>query len=96
MAGGFLIGLCTVPCSGAVYLGVISLLATQSSRMVGYSYLVLDNVIFIVPLLVILAGAACRPALRNLVRWNAHYHERVRLVLGGGVVGMGLLILATV
>lgn len=96
LVGGFLIGLCTVPCSGAVYLGVVSLLATQSSRMVGYAYLVLYNVIFIVPLLLILAGAASTPALRNLVRWNARYHERVRLVLGGGVVGMGLLILATV
>ncbi len=27
--GGFLIGLCTVPCSGAVYLAVLSLLALQ-------------------------------------------------------------------
>lgn len=96
LAGGFLIGLCTVPCSGAVYLGVLSLLAAQESRAMGYGYLLLYNVIFVLPLVAILAAAAARPALRRLTRWNARNHERVKLVLGGGVVGMGLLILATV
>lgn len=96
LAAGFLIGLCTVPCSGAVYLGVLSLLAGQPSRAMGFGYLLLYNVVFVLPLAAILAAAAARPALRRLTRWNALYRERVRLVLGGGVVGMGLLILATV
>lgn len=96
IAGGFLIGLCTVPCSGAVYLGVLSLLALQPSALVGYSYLVLYNLIFIMPLVVILIVAAARPTLNRLAHWNLHHREWVRLVLGGGVVVMGLLILATV
>src|SRR3990170_3732388 len=36
VVGGFLIGLCTVPCSGAVYLAVLSLLSMQSSALVGF------------------------------------------------------------
>ena len=96
IVGGFLIGLCTVPCSGAVYLGVLSLLALQPTALMGYSYLVLYNVVFILPLVVILIAASSRPALVRLARWNLHHKEWVRLVLGGGVVGMGLLILATV
>lgn len=94
--GGVLIGLCTVPCSGAVYLGVLSLLALQETAIVGYGYLVLYNVIFVLPLVVILAAATARPTLRRLSHWNLHYKEWVRLVLGGSVVLMGLLILATV
>ncbi len=94
--GGFLIGLCTVPCSGAVYLGVLSLLALQPSALVGYSYLVLYNLIFVLPLVVILIAASARPTLNRLAHWNLHHKEWVRLALGGGVVVMGLLILATV
>ncbi|GIK64384.1 MAG: electron transporter [Chloroflexota bacterium] len=96
VVGGFLIGLCTVPCSGAVYLAVLSLLALQSSALLGYAYLVLYNVVFIMPLIVILAVASSRPSLNRLAHWNFHHKEWVRLVLGSGVVLMGLLILATV
>jgi cytochrome c biogenesis protein CcdA len=96
IVGGFLIGLCTVPCSGAVYLGVLSLLALQPTALQGYSYLVLYNVVFILPLVVILIAASARPTLNRLAHWNLHHKEWVRLVMGGGVVAMGLLILATV
>ena len=96
IVGGFLIGLCTVPCSGAVYLGVLSLLALQPTTLLGYSYLLLYNVVFILPLVVILIAASSRPTLVRLARWNLHHKEWVRLALGSGVVTMGLLILATV
>lgn len=94
--GGFLIGLCTVPCSGAVYLAVLSLLALQPSALLGYSYLVLYNLIFVLPLVVILLAASARPTLNRLAHWNLHHKEWVRLALGSGVVVMGLVILATV
>jgi cytochrome c biogenesis protein CcdA len=94
--GGFLIGLCTVPCSGAVYLGVLSLLALQPSALLGYGYLVLYNLIFVLPLVIILIAASARPTLNRLAHWNLQHKEWVRLALGGGVVVMGLLILATV
>lgn len=96
VGGGVLIGLCTVPCSGAVYLGVLSLLALQPSAMLGYSYLVLYNLIFVLPLVFILAAATARPTLRHLARWNLYHKEWVRLALGGGVVAMGLAILAVI
>jgi cytochrome c-type biogenesis protein len=64
--------------------------------MLGYGYLVLYNVIFILPLVVILILASARPTLSRLAHWNLHHKEWVRLVLGGGVVVMGLIILATV
>jgi cytochrome c-type biogenesis protein len=96
IVGGFLIGLCTVPCSGAVYLGVLSLLALQPTKMLGFGYLLLYNIIFILPLVVILILASARPTLSRLAHWNLHHKEWVRLALGAGVVIMGLIILATV
>ena len=96
IVGGFLIGLCTVPCSGAVYLAVLSLLAMQSSALVGFGYLVLYNLMFILPLVALLSAASARPTLNKLAHWNLHHKEWVRLALGSGVVIMGILILATV
>jgi cytochrome c biogenesis protein CcdA len=96
IVGGFLIGLCTVPCSGAVYLAVLSLLSMQSSALVGFGYLVLYNLMFILPLVVLLIAASARPTLNKLAHWNLHHKEWVRLALGAGVTGMGILILATV
>lgn len=96
IVGGFLIGLCTVPCSGAVYLAVLSLLSLQSSAFVGFAYLILYNLMFILPLVVLLIAASARPTLNQLAHWNLHHKEWVRLALGASVVGMGLLILATV
>jgi cytochrome c biogenesis protein CcdA len=96
ITGGFFIGLCTVPCSGAVYLGVLSLLALQPTALLGYSYLVLYNVIFVLPLVALLLAASARPTLNRLAHWNLHHKEWIRLALGGSVVVMGLLILATV
>jgi cytochrome c biogenesis protein CcdA len=93
--GGFLIGLCTVPCSGAVYLAVLALLSTQPTAT-AFGYLVLYNLMFIIPLVVVLLAASARPTLNRLARWNLHHKEWVRLALGSGVVVMGLAILATV
>ena len=96
VVGGFLIGLCTVPCSGAVYLGVLSLLALQPTALLGYGYLVLYNVVFVLPLVIILIAASARPTLNRLAHWNLHHKEWVRLALGGSVVVMGLAILVMV
>ena len=96
VAGGFFIGLCTIPCSGAVYLGILSLLSLQPSAWLGYGYLVLYNVAFVLPLIAILVLASARPALNRLSHWNLHHKEGVRLAMGSGVILMGLLILATV
>lgn len=96
LLGGVLIGLCTVPCSGAVYLAILSLISLQTSRAVGFGYLVLYNVVFVLPLVLILVAATTRPSLRVVTTWNRLHHRGVRLVLGVGVVLGGLAILATV
>ncbi|MBE0410086.1 MAG: hypothetical protein IBX69_10185 [Anaerolineales bacterium] len=96
IGGGFLIGLCTVPCSGAVYLGVLSLLALQPTALLGYGYLVLYNLVFVMPLIFILIAASSRPTINRLAHWNLHHKDWVRLGLGSGVIVMGLIILATI
>jgi cytochrome c biogenesis protein CcdA len=93
---GFLIGLCTVPCRGAVYLGVLSLLALQPAALLGYGYLLFYDLIFVLGFVVILFVACARPTLNRLAGWNLQQKEWVRLALGGRIVAMRQLILAAV
>lgn len=89
-------GAAQVITSGAVYLGVLSLLALRPSALLGYGYLVLYNLVFVLPLVVLLIAASARPTLRHLAHWNLHHKEWVRLTLGSAVAVMGLLLLVTV
>lgn len=92
---GALVSLCTVPCSGAVYIAIVSLLALQTSFALSYGYLLIYNAMFILPLVAILFLASSRAGLNRMGRWNLHHRNSVQLVLGGGVVALGLAILAT-
>jgi len=96
VGGGVLIGLCTLPCSGALYLAVLSLLAAQPSALAGFGYLVLYNAMYVLPLVGILLLASARPTLNRLAHWNQHHRQHLRLGLGSGVVLMGFVILWTV
>jgi cytochrome c biogenesis protein CcdA len=92
---GVLIGLCTVPCSGAIYLGVLGLLASQATFAQGLGYLVLYNLLFVLPLVAMLAVAGSRPVFNQLGRWQLHHRGELKLGLGIGAVGLGLVLLAT-
>lgn len=85
-----------LPCRGAVYLAVLALLTAQPSASTGFAYLLLYNLMFILPLVAVLIMTSSRPTLNWLAHWNLHYKEWVRLALGSAVVVMGLFILATV
>jgi cytochrome c biogenesis protein CcdA len=93
---GVLVGLCTVPCSGAIYLAVLALLAAQATRLEGSAYLVIYNLAFVVPLVVILVAASSRPLLNRLGHWQLHHRGGLRLALGTLTVLLGLGILLVV
>ncbi len=94
--GGVLIGLCTVPCSGAVYLGVVALLGASGTVGAGLGGLVLYNLAYITPLVVLLVLAS-RPGLIRVVnRWHLEHASGTRLVLAIVVLALGFAILLTV
>lgn len=92
VAGG-VIGLCTVPCSGSVYLATVALLSQQATYLSGILYLGLYNLMFVTPLLLLLALASARPTYRLLGRAQLRARGTLKLLLGGATVGVGLLTL---
>ncbi|HEY6058810.1 MAG TPA: cytochrome c biogenesis protein CcdA [Candidatus Limnocylindrales bacterium] len=94
LLAGVLVGICTVPCSGSVYLSIISVLHASGGGPVGLALLVLYNVAFIMPLLLFLLFVSNRRVLGALGRWNRTNGAVVKTALALGVVAMsfGLLL----
>lgn len=93
---GVLVGLCTVPCSGAIYLAVLALLATQATVISGLAYLVLYNLVFVLPLVVVLVLASSRPMYQQLARWQLHNRASLKLATAFTAIGVGLVTLLVV
>ena len=93
LLAGVLVGICTVPCSGAIYLDIIAVLRASGGGVVGLALLVLYNIAFIMPLLLFLLLVSNRRVLGTLGRWNKQNGTVVKTVLALGVILMsfGLL-----
>lgn len=94
LALGALTGLCEFPCTGGPYLMVLGLLHDQSTYYAGAGYLVLYNLIFVLPLALILLIASDQTLLGKVQAWQQG--ERRLMRWGGGVamVGLGAFIFA--
>ncbi len=91
--GGVLIGTCTIPCGGAMYLAVASLIGSLPSKTYAYSLLLTYNLSFILPLVLLVAVSGSRTVLRELSRLHITQRGKVKLGLGLFVVLVGLFAL---
>ncbi len=96
LGGGVLIGLCTVPCSGAVYLGVVALLSASGTVAAGLGGLALYNLAYITPLVGLLVLASRPGLIRVINRWHLEHAGGTKLVLALVVLALGFAILLTV
>ncbi|MFQ5408784.1 MAG: cytochrome c biogenesis CcdA family protein [Anaerolineales bacterium] len=96
VAAGLLVGLCTFPCSGGIYVSIITLLNAKTTLAWGVSYLALYNVLFVLPLIAILLVVGNRPAAKAWARWEREHALRIRLWYGGAMVAAGAGMLAWV
>lgn len=94
IALGGLVGVCEFPCSGGPYLMVLGLLHDQATYYMGVGYLLLYNVIFVLPLVLILLVASNASLLGRVQRWQQDKRRAMRLGGGGAMVALGLLIFA--
>ncbi|MBI2612384.1 hypothetical protein HYW59_01040 [Candidatus Kaiserbacteria bacterium] len=90
---GLLVGLCQFPCMGGPYLMVIGLLHDSGSYVVGIGYLVLYNVILILPLAAVLYLAANKEVVDNMQNWRKTNISAVRLWSGIAMVLLGIIVL---
>ena len=95
LLAGVLVGICTVPCSGAIYLDIVAVLHASGGGTTGLALLALYNLAYIVPLVVLLAAVSNRRVLGRLGRWNQAKSPWVKAGLATAVIAMSLTLLIT-
>ena len=87
--GGVLIGTCTIPCGGAMYLAVAAVLAGMSSPTFAYALLTSYNLAFVAPLILLVALSTQRDILTRVSRLHITHRSQVKGVLGLLVIAVG-------
>ena len=85
--GGF-VAMVELPCTGGPYLAITALLA-RSFDLRAFLYLVVYNVIFVLPLVAILVLIAFGSSTRTLKRWRQTNRRWMNLSMGTLMVGLG-------
>src|SRR3990170_3712030 len=93
---GLVVGLCTFPCSGGIYVAILGLLAAKGSFLEGLGYLYLYNLMFVVPLIAMLAVVSNRRVAVKAAQWERSNARNFKAVMAGAMVVMGAVILALV
>lgn len=91
---GGLVALCEFPCTGGPYLMILGLLHDRGSYLPGLGYLLLYNLIFIAPLVIILGLASQEGLLQKVQDWKKRETGNMHLWSGLVMVILGLLIFA--
>lgn len=90
---GGLVGLCTFPCSGGIYVSIITLLNAKTTMAWGMAYLALYNVLFVLPLMIILLVVGNRAMARSWAQWERQHALKIRLWYGLVMVALGAVML---
>lgn len=91
LTGVFVAGV-ELPCTGAPYLAIITILSTNFN-FTAFLMLVLYNIIFVLPLLVILLLVAGGLKLHVVKAWKQETRGLMRLSIGLLLIGLGWLLI---
>lgn len=89
---GFFVAAVELPCTGAPYLAIITLLS-QYFDATAFALLVLYNFIFVLPLIIILALVAGGMQLARIHAWKQTNRPVMRLFLGYLLIALGWLLI---
>lgn len=91
---GILVSFFELPCTGGIYAAVIALLAEQATVVQGRLYLLLYNLIFVFPLILILFLSYFSLSSETLNAWRKKNQKLFRLIMGVTMIVLGVLMLA--
>ena len=91
LALGYIVSLCEFPCSGGVYVGILVLLSSEVHRYGGILYLMVYNIMFVVPLILVLLLASNADILLRMDEWRVVSRRRLKLVSGVFLIALAIL-----
>ena len=88
---GLLVALFELPCTGGVYLAILALLAEQNTWWQAVVYLLVYNVIFVLPLLAILFAVYFGLSPEKVELWRREQKRWMRLAIGTILIVLGVV-----
>ncbi|OGL64815.1 hypothetical protein A3B21_03785 [Candidatus Uhrbacteria bacterium RIFCSPLOWO2_01_FULL_47_24] len=88
---GVLVGLCEFPCTGGPYLMVLGLLHDKATYAKGLAYLLYYNILFVLPLVIILGIAADKSLIGKMQSWQQQERRGMRLWGGIAMIILGII-----
>ncbi|MEI8175024.1 MAG: hypothetical protein WCG28_03685, partial [bacterium] len=89
---GILVALFEFPCTGGPYLFVLTLLHDYASFWKGFWYLIIYNIVFVLPLIVILAFATNKVMIEKIDKLRRLETKKARVILLLVLVLFGFII----
>ncbi|MBM3309116.1 MAG: cytochrome c biogenesis protein CcdA [Candidatus Altiarchaeales archaeon] len=90
---GFLVSMFELPCTGGVYLAILALMADTLTRITAIAYLLVYNIMFIAPLVVILLLVMHGMSAEKIEHWRQSGKNVMKLAMGLLLVILGVLML---
>lgn len=86
---GVFVALVELPCTGAVYLAILSMMTLYGVSATNIFWLFMYNVIFILPLVVILFAFQRGLTAEKMEAWRKKHRKLMRLAIGGLLLFLG-------
>lgn len=86
---GIVVSAVELPCTGAVYLSILSMLSQENLKTQGYAYLFVYNLIFVLPLVVVLFIGAWRFNIERMEKIRKKNRMIVKILMGITMILLG-------
>lgn len=87
---GVLVGITEFPCSGAVYITILSYLQAKETLTSGIFYLAIYNLMFVLPLVVIYLVATNKVVVEKIVNKQEQLGRKMHLILAALMIVLGI------
>jgi cytochrome c biogenesis protein CcdA/glutaredoxin len=91
---GILAGILGFSCTGGIYISILGLMGRDMTVMAGLPWLILYNLIFVLPLVLVTLLVAYGISPERADRWRTENKRTVRVIIGIILVVLGLVILS--
>mgnify|MGYP001216219961 CR=1 FL=1 len=91
---GILAGILGFSCTGGIYISILGLMGRDMTVMAGLPWLVLYNIVFVLPLVLVTLLVAYGVSPERADRWRSENKRTVRVLVGIILVALGLIILS--
>jgi cytochrome c biogenesis protein CcdA len=91
---GILAGLFGFSCTGGIYISILALMSRDFTLMTGLPYLLLYNLVFILPLVLVVLFIAYGISPERANAWRVENRRVLRLIVGVAMVALGFVILS--